>query len=194
MEETHGRAGGCTYRLWPHGKLALEQVWGCRERGSHAGAGLLAGLVILWGTDTGAACSWRSAPCGRRLCCCSSGRTAAHGKNPVAEFNGGLSPMGGTPYWSMGSVWGFSPWGGRSNRVNVWWTKRSPHSLLEGEGRESGVKLSWGRTERWEGSVVRFGFISHCHTLIWLVTDSVTFPMLPVREIAASPPCPYLDP
>ncbi|GAB0184744.1 hypothetical protein GRJ2_000939700 [Grus japonensis] len=41
-------------RLWPHGKPTLEQApdrtCGLVERGAHAGAGLLAGLVTSWGT------------------------------------------------------------------------------------------------------------------------------------------------
>jgi len=49
--------GGCD----PMGSPALEQAPGrtCRpvERGAHAGAGLLAGLLTLWGTHAGAACS-----------------------------------------------------------------------------------------------------------------------------------------
>ena len=48
-------------RLWPRGKPALEQAAGktCgpMERGAHAGAGLLAGLVTPWGTHAGAVCS-----------------------------------------------------------------------------------------------------------------------------------------
>jgi len=51
------------------------------ERGAHAGAGLLAGLVTLWRTHPGAACSWRTAACGRDPRCSSSWRMAAHGKD-----------------------------------------------------------------------------------------------------------------
>jgi len=49
------------WRLSPHGDPALEQAPGrtCGpiERGDHARAGLLSGLVTPWGTQAGAACS-----------------------------------------------------------------------------------------------------------------------------------------
>jgi len=50
----HTGAGGCVCRrLCPHGKPTLEQApgktCGSVERGAHAGAGLLAGLVTPWG-------------------------------------------------------------------------------------------------------------------------------------------------
>ena len=45
----------------PVGGPVLEQApartCGPMERGAHAGAGLLAGLVTPWGTHAGAACS-----------------------------------------------------------------------------------------------------------------------------------------
>jgi len=42
------------------------------ERGAHAGAGLLAGLVTLWGTHAAAASSLRMAPRGKGPCWSSS--------------------------------------------------------------------------------------------------------------------------
>jgi len=52
---------GAQRRLSPHGEPTLEQAPGntCGpvERGAHAGAGLLAGLVTPWGTHAGTACS-----------------------------------------------------------------------------------------------------------------------------------------
>jgi len=57
--------GGCD----PMGNPALEQArartCGTMERGAHARAGLLTGLVTPWGNHAGAACSWRTAPRGR---------------------------------------------------------------------------------------------------------------------------------
>ncbi|GAB0208359.1 AN1-type zinc finger protein 5-like [Grus japonensis] len=51
LEQVDAPKGGCD----PHGKLALEQApgrtCGPMERGAHAGAGLLAGLVTPWGTQ-----------------------------------------------------------------------------------------------------------------------------------------------
>ena len=88
--EAHGRDSSpkqedARRRLWPCREPALEQAPGrtCRpvERGAYAGAGLLAGLVTPWGTHIGAACSWRTAPCGRDPCWGSSWRTAACGKD-----------------------------------------------------------------------------------------------------------------
>jgi len=91
-------------RLWPHGELTLEQASGrsCGpvERGAHGGADLLAGLVAPLETHSGAACSWRTTPCGKELFV----KNRAH----VGEVRG-LYPMWGTPRWSTGRVWGFLP-------------------------------------------------------------------------------------
>ena len=46
---------------------------------------------------------------------------------------------------------------------------RPPALLGGGGGRETRVKLSQGRREGWGEGVLRFGFISHYPTLIWLV-------------------------
>jgi len=55
----------------------------CRsmERGTHAKAGLLAGLVTLWGTHAEAAFSWRTAPRGKDPHWGSLSRAAARGKD-----------------------------------------------------------------------------------------------------------------
>jgi len=42
---------------------------------------------------------------------------------------------------------------------------------LGGGGRESGVKLSLGRRERWGEGVLRSGFISQCPALVCLVIN-----------------------
>lgn len=47
-----------------------------------------------------------------------------------------------------------------------------------GGGRQSGVKFRSGRRERWGEGVLRFGFTSHCPTLICLVINSIPFPNL----------------
>jgi len=53
--------GGADIHLQPMEDPMLEQApdstCGPFERGAHAGAGLMAGLVTLWGTHAGAACS-----------------------------------------------------------------------------------------------------------------------------------------
>jgi len=76
-------------RLWPLGELALEQASGrsCgpMERGAHPGAGLLAGLVTLWGAHAGAACSWRTAPHGKDPRWSSSWRTVSCGRDLTLE-------------------------------------------------------------------------------------------------------------
>jgi len=91
------------------------------------------------------------------------------GRTHVGEFRGELSPVGRTP--SSGRVWGR-----RSSRDNMWWTDFNPHSTSSctagGEEVENwGVKLRLGRREGWGEGVLRFGFISHYSTLIWLVIN-----------------------
>jgi len=67
-------------KLWLRGEPTLEQAsartYRHVERGAHAGAGLLAGLVTPWGTHAGAAYSWRKDPHWG-----SSRRAAAHGED-----------------------------------------------------------------------------------------------------------------
>jgi len=46
-----------------------------------------------------------------------------------------------------------------------------PEVLRMGAGRERGLKLRPGRREGWGEGVLRFGFISHYATLIWLVIN-----------------------
>ena len=123
----HARAGGCRkaavtpWRLHS-GVGSWQDLWPCGERGAHAGEDFLAGLVTLWGTHSGAAFSWRTAPHRKDLHWRSSWRTAAHGKDSHWRSSwGGLSPVGETPCWSKGRMWG-----GRSSRDNVWWTDHNP--------------------------------------------------------------------
>jgi len=172
-------------KLWPHGKPMLEQVPArtCRpvERGAHAKAGLLAGLVTPRGTHAGATCSWRTAP---------------HGKGPtLGHFVKSCSPWEGLTLekfvknclpWEAPHAGArekckeSSPWGEQSSRDNMWWTDWHPHSpspwaaWREGR-RETGVKLSLGRREGWGEGVWRSGFISHYPTLIWLMMNWTPF-------------------
>jgi len=58
----HARAGGCPKEAvtpWRActGAGSCQDVWTRGERGAHAGAGFLAGLVTQWATHAGAACS-----------------------------------------------------------------------------------------------------------------------------------------
>ena len=80
--------GGCD----PSGSPVLEQsparTCGPVERGAHAGAGLLAGLVTPWGTQAGAVCE----------------ELQPVGRTHVGEVRGELSPVGGTSCWSRGGV------------------------------------------------------------------------------------------
>lgn len=70
LEQTSGRTG--------------EPV----ERRTHAGVGLLTGLVTPWGTHVGEV----------------SEELQPVGRIDVEEVNGELSPVGGTPRWSRGEV------------------------------------------------------------------------------------------
>ena len=60
-EDPMPEQGDARRRLWPRGKPTLEQdpgrSCGPVERGAHAGAGFLAGLVTPWGTHAGAVCA-----------------------------------------------------------------------------------------------------------------------------------------
>lgn len=68
MEETNTRAGGFLREgCEPMGNLSwtrlLAVICGLMERGDHAGVGFLKlGPVTLWGTHSGAGCSWRTSP------------------------------------------------------------------------------------------------------------------------------------
>ncbi|KAF4792109.1 hypothetical protein TURU_123504 [Turdus rufiventris] len=57
--------GGCEKHMLEQTPGRSCQEKGTMERGAHAGAGLLAGLVTLWGTHKGAGCSWGTAHCGK---------------------------------------------------------------------------------------------------------------------------------
>lgn len=58
-------------RLWPYGKLELEQASGrtidSMERGVHTRASFLGGSGILQGSHTRRVCSWRTAPQDRHM-------------------------------------------------------------------------------------------------------------------------------
>ncbi|RMC15877.1 hypothetical protein DUI87_08082 [Hirundo rustica rustica] len=95
MEETHTGAGGCprvAVTLW---ETHPGKICGSMERGAHTGAGLLAGLVTLWGNQ-------QSIPEGLHPAeeTCSGavrGELQAVGRFHVGEIPGGLSCMGGDP-------------------------------------------------------------------------------------------------
>ncbi|GAB0187278.1 hypothetical protein GRJ2_001193100 [Grus japonensis] len=101
------RAGGCQKEAVTPWQPALEQAPGrtCdpMERGAHTGAGLLAGLVTLWGPTLE-----QSVPEGLHLMEETHAGAVHEELQPVGrthiEVHGGLSPMGGTPCWSRGGV------------------------------------------------------------------------------------------
>ena len=167
----HTRAGGCLKEgvtpWWAHTTAGFwKDLW---THGAHTAAGLLAGLVIPWGTHAGAVCSWKTARHGRDPCWSSSWRTAACGKDSHWRSLWWRSVVGGATHWSRGGVWG-----GRSSRENKWWIDCNPHSpshcATSGEEAENtGVKLSPEKREGWGKNILRFGFISDCPALIWLV-------------------------
>ncbi|KAJ7407644.1 hypothetical protein WISP_125526 [Willisornis vidua] len=72
MEGHHAGASGCPKEGYDpmrslHWNRLLAGTCRLMERRIHTGAGLVAGLVTLWGTHTGAACSWRTATCVKGL-------------------------------------------------------------------------------------------------------------------------------
>ena len=81
--------GDAWRRLWSCGELALEQApartCGPVERGAHAGARLLAGLVTPWGTHAEAICSWRTASRGKEPHWRNSWRSVSLGGDPTLE-------------------------------------------------------------------------------------------------------------
>ena len=83
-----------------------NRTCGPMEKGAHAGANFLAGLVTPWGTHTGAACSWRSSPMeGTHAGAVREelqpvGRISTHG----GAGYGRPCPVGGTSRWSSGRV------------------------------------------------------------------------------------------
>lgn len=73
------RAGRCSWRRrWLHWKPVLEQALGrtcdSMQRGAHAGASSLSGIVTPSRTHAGTGCSWRTTPLAEAV-------LAAHGKD-----------------------------------------------------------------------------------------------------------------
>ena len=81
----------CWQGLWPHGGPTLEQPV---PEGLHPVEGIYSGVV--------------------------HGELQLVGRTHTGEVHGGLSPVGGTPHWSRGRVWGVPLWEGRSGRENLW--------------------------------------------------------------------------
>ena len=162
----HGRdptpeQGDVWRRLWPHGEPVLEQApartCGRVERGAPTRAGLLAGLVTLWGTHAGAACSWGTAPCGRDPRWGSLWRTVGRGRDPTLEQGKGVRRK-------------------EQKRQHVMnWPQPAFHvplHCLGGGGREFRSEVKPTKKGGVGGEVfLRFGFISHYSTLMWLVIN-----------------------
>ena len=151
-------ASGCAWRrLWACGKPALEQVpgriCGPMEKRTHAGTGFLAGLVMLWWTNVGAAGSWRNAPRGKDPCWSSLWRSAVHGLM-LEKFMKNCLLQEGTRSGAREDCEESFSWGRRSSTYNMWWTDCSLHSpfscaACREEVENLGVKLSLGRMEWW---------------------------------------------
>ena len=111
------------------------------ERGAHAGAGLLSGLVTRGGPTLE-----QSVP---------EGLQAAE-RTHTGEVHGGLSPVGGTPHWSRGRVRSPAPEeeGAAETRCEELTPTPipCPPVLLAGRRqRKLGVKLCLGRRQGWGG-------------------------------------------
>jgi len=105
----HKRAGGCpkevvTLRESHDAAGSWQDLWTHGERGAHAGAGLLAGLVTLWGTHAGAVVPEGLLPVRRTHSGAVSEELQLVGSTHVREVHRGLSPMGGTSHWSRQRV------------------------------------------------------------------------------------------
>ncbi|KAJ7407660.1 hypothetical protein BTVI_62499 [Pitangus sulphuratus] len=153
--------------LCPHGKPALEQapgsICGPMERGAHTEAGLLAGLVTLWGATLEQPIPDGLYPTGRIYAgaiCEELQPVGSTGFFTVGEVHGGLPPMGGTPRWSREAYEeSFLLRRKEKQRLHVMNWSQPPfpvplHHWGE-EGEKSGVKLSLGRRSR-RGGGFRF--------------------------------------
>jgi len=91
----------------PIGSPTLEQsparACGPVKRGAHAGAGLLAGLVIPWGTHAGAIHEDLHPVGGIHNGAVREGLQPL-GRTHTEEVCGELSPVRGTSHWSRGRV------------------------------------------------------------------------------------------
>lgn len=155
IEETHPGAGGCPSEAVARWEAHPGKTCGSMERGTHTGAGVLAGLVTLWGKP--AVSSWGTKSCWRDLFWSSlQWETADCGKTPCWK-----------KLWSShaGAREGllFLRWNNRRN--NVWGTDHNPHFSVplchwQGEGKESAIKLGLGRREEWEEGVFKISFTS----------------------------------
>jgi len=92
----------------PVGSPTLEQVPGrtCRpvERGAHAGAGLLAGLVTPWGRTLEQPVPEGLHPVGRTHARAACEELQPVGRTDVGEVCGELPPVRGTSWWSRGRL------------------------------------------------------------------------------------------
>ena len=170
-------------RVWPHGQRAQEQdlgrTCGSVERVAHAGAGLLAGLVTPWGgpcwnTLILKDCTpWKGPMLVQIVKNCSTWEELT-----LEKFMEDCLPSERSDAGAEEEREKSSPWGGRSNRDNVWWTDRNPplpiplQHLRGRRQRKLWVNLSSGRREGWAQGVLRFGFVSHYPALIWLAINS----------------------
>ena len=83
---------------------APGRTCGPMERGAHAGAGLLSGLVTPWGPTLEQPVPERLHPAGRTHAGAVCEELQPVEKTNIGEVRGGLSPVGGTPCWIRGGV------------------------------------------------------------------------------------------
>jgi len=106
VEDPTPDQGNAQRRLWPCGEPVLEQApgrtYGPMGRGAHTGAGLLAGLVTLWGTHPGAVCE----------------RLFSMGRTHIGEVCGEPCDVGGTSRLEQGRLWGVPS---RAGRISIVW-------------------------------------------------------------------------
>lgn len=171
-------------KMWPHGKPTLEEssgsTCGAMDR-AHAGAGLMAGLVTPRGTHIGTVCSEGLHLMERTHLGLGSGELQLTGRTHIREVHEELSPVGGIPCWSKGSVWAVLPQGKKKQqKLTVWVIDLSLHFSSHCTPRREEVeKISCevkpGKEVGVGEYVLRFAFISHYPTLIWLAINQTNF-------------------
>ena len=117
-----------------------------------------AGLVTLWDIHARAACSWRTAHCGKEPCWSNSWRTAASGKDSCWSSSWRTVSHGSVPALEQGKRARKQKW--QRQLVKSW--PQSPFSiplhLCGGRGREFGSEIKPGKEGGVRGKCFKIWF------------------------------------